>query len=480
MKKNLITSNGCLTMMIILLMTSVLGQSSFELETAEGPMPIMPSPTPWLSAAAQARVAAIEHASSGWIAYYMEDYADAETEFTIAIEYDPVWTEGYMGRAMVYAMQERWAESERDLSKVIERDPDDAALYSGFRAYVRNYMGDFQGALDDCNRAIPLNPRLRSNYSNRGWIYSNLGEYEQAIADYTYAMTLDPTQSYYYYQRANFNEILWYLNEAEMDRYLMRGFRSFGCAMCDDAITYLTLAASYEPATGDRPPDIDYAYAWYGLGRQHFASGDYELALEAFQTSSDLAPVLPQPLAWAGEAATALGDSDAATDYYARALAANPQYPEGYLLRARALDAAAQHNAALADYAQWVRLMEARSVMWDYITFGESFVVALDETFVHHMSVWGEAGQTLTVNVEHIWTPSNNAAPLILVLDPTGQIIAGDAVQPLVDETASVELTLPVTGTYTLLITHLAEANGPADVTIDLKPHTEETGSSSK
>src|SRR5512143_1571320 len=118
MKKNLIISNGCLAMTVILVMASVLGQSHFEPRTAEGHIPITPSPTPWRSAAAQARVTAIEHASSGWVAYYMEDYADAETEFTIAIEYDPAWTEGYMGRAMVFMMQERWAESERDLSKV--------------------------------------------------------------------------------------------------------------------------------------------------------------------------------------------------------------------------------------------------------------------------------------------------------------------------------------------------------------------------
>jgi tetratricopeptide (TPR) repeat protein len=478
MKKSLITSNGCLTIIMIVLMTTVLGQSFFEPETAEVPIPVVPSPTPWPSAAAQARIAAIEHVSSGWVAYYMENYADAETEFTIAIEYDPAWTEGYMGRAMAYLMQERWAESERDFTKVIERDPNDAALYSGFRAYVRNYMGDFQGALDDCNRSISLNPNLSFNYSNRGWIHSNLGEYEQAIADYTYAMMLDPTESFYYYQRANFREILWYLNEAEMDRYLMRGFRSFGCEMCDDAITYLTLATNYEPVTGDRPPDIDYAYAWYGLGRQHFASGDYELALEAFLTASDLAPVLPQPLAWAGEAATALGDSAVAADYYERALAVNSEYPEGYLLRARALDAAGQHDAALGDYGQWVRLMEARDIVWDYFTPAEPFVIALDETFVYHIPVWGEEGQTLTVNVEKVWTPSNNASPLILILDSAGEVVAGDAVQPSFDESASVELTLPATGTYTLLITHLAEVNGPARVTIDLKPHTEGTGSS--
>jgi hypothetical protein len=65
-----------------------------------------------------------------------------------------------------------------------------------------------------------------------------------------------------------------------------------------------------------------------------------------------------------------------------------------------------------------------------------------------------------------------------LVLDSAGQIVAGDAAQPSSDEAASVELTLPFTGTYTLLITHLAAANGPARVTVELKPQTEEIGSS--
>jgi hypothetical protein len=95
-------------------------------------------------------------------------------------------------------------------------------------------------------------------------------------------------------------------------------------------------------------------------------------------------------------------------------------------------------------------------------------VLALDETFVYHVPVWVKAGQTLTVTVERIRTPENNASPLVLALNPEGQMVAGDAVASDFDESAGLELTLPVTGSYTLLITHLAEANGAARVTISL------------
>ncbi|MBN1562283.1 MAG: tetratricopeptide repeat protein [Anaerolineae bacterium] len=466
----MIKAIGCLPVIVGLIAALILGQSVILEPAVDAVLPPMPAPFPTTPPLVTnpARIAAIEHAGYGWIAYYMGSYADAETEFTIAIERDPTWVDGYMGRAMSYIPQERWTEAERDLSKVIERDPNDAALYSGFRAYVRNLMGDFQGALDDCNTAIMLNPRLRANYSNRGWIESNMGRYEDAIADYTYAMTLNPEESFYYYQRANFSEMFWDLNGAEMDRYLMRGWRSFGCEMCDDAIAYLTLAANYEPAAGDRPADITYAYAWYGLGRQHFANANYDLALEAFTTAIDLAPALPHPYAWAGETAMALSDTESAAAYYDQAIAANPDYFDGYLLRARALDALGDHESALPDYYEYVRLMESRDLIWDVFPMGEPFIMALDEMFVHHIPVWGAAGQTLTVEVQHVWTPENNAEPLVLVLDAHGAVIAGDAVQSDYDEIASVEVTLPESGTYTVLVTHLAAPNGPARVTIAL------------
>lgn len=479
MRKNLIATIGCLPVVIITLLSTVFG----GVVVTPGPMPesavVVPGPTPWSTWEAAARSTAIEHAGSGWLAYYAENYTDAETEFTAAIEADPTWVEGYMGRAMVYLAQERWAESERDFTKVIERDPNDAVLYAGFRAYVRLYLGDFQGALDDCNQTIRLGSHHRFGYSNAGWANSNMNNFEEAIANYTTAMTWKPEESYYYYQRANFSEMLWDLNQAEMDRYLMRGFRSFGCEMCEDAIAYFTLAANYQPASGARPPDINYAYAWYGLGRQHFASEDYELALAAFQTAIELAPTFPHPLAWAGKTATVLGDYAAAASYFDQAVTVEPRYAEGYLLRAEARDAAGDHAAALADYGQWVRWMEARSIDWNYVNYGEPFIVALDESFVYYVTVWGEAGQTLSVTADAFWSTSGVATSLVLITDSAGEILAGKAAQLPINQFVSADLTLPSTGMYTVVITHLAEFESPARVTIDVKPSTGDAGPSS-
>ncbi len=48
----------------------------------------------------------------------------------------------------------------------------------------------YNQAIADYTRAIELDPRNAMAYNNRGHIYSNLGQHNQAIADYTHAIEL--------------------------------------------------------------------------------------------------------------------------------------------------------------------------------------------------------------------------------------------------------------------------------------------------
>ncbi len=46
-------------------------------------------------------------------------------------------------------------------------------------------------ALADFNKVILLTPDNASGYNNRGFTYSNLGEYQRAISDYSKAIEID-------------------------------------------------------------------------------------------------------------------------------------------------------------------------------------------------------------------------------------------------------------------------------------------------
>jgi tetratricopeptide (TPR) repeat protein len=70
------------------------------------------------------------------------------------------------------------------------------------RAYVKNQLNDFQGALADFNQAISLNPQYVKAYNNRGVLkQTKLNDSQGALADYNQAISLNPKFAEPYYNR---------------------------------------------------------------------------------------------------------------------------------------------------------------------------------------------------------------------------------------------------------------------------------------
>ncbi len=70
-------------------------------------------------------------------------------------------------------------------------DPLAAYAYSG-RGLMRYLKRDFDGAIDDCNRAIRINPRLADAYNHRGISHSARKDFDAAMKDFNRALALDP------------------------------------------------------------------------------------------------------------------------------------------------------------------------------------------------------------------------------------------------------------------------------------------------
>jgi tetratricopeptide (TPR) repeat protein len=80
------------------------------------------------------------------------------------------------------------------------------AYYYRGRAYWKHQLQDLDGALDDYNRAINLDPRHVEGYDYRADVWRAKGELDRAIADYDMAIRLDPTYAAAYYSRGRIYE----------------------------------------------------------------------------------------------------------------------------------------------------------------------------------------------------------------------------------------------------------------------------------
>lgn len=87
-----------------------------------------------------------------------------------------------------------------DFNLTIDRKPQ-AAVYDD-RAEVHRCLKNHLEALQDCDRAIELSPKLINAYFRRGLTYTELGNLELALANYTSTIDLDPEHSQALVQRS--------------------------------------------------------------------------------------------------------------------------------------------------------------------------------------------------------------------------------------------------------------------------------------
>jgi len=80
-------------------------------------------------------------------------------------------------------------------SEALEIDPDNEAtnskLYSN-RATVGSRLGKYQESIEDCNKALELEPAFFKVYLRRADLYMKTEDYEKAVFDYEKAKELEP------------------------------------------------------------------------------------------------------------------------------------------------------------------------------------------------------------------------------------------------------------------------------------------------
>jgi tetratricopeptide (TPR) repeat protein len=144
----------------------------------------------------------------------------------------------------------------------------------------------FDQAIADFTQALRLDPNNATIYVERGNAYDNKGDFDQAIADHTQAIRLDPNYATAYNQRgynysekgeydraiADHNQVI-RLAPNSAEGYFARALAYYRKGDYDRAIADSTQAIRLDPN------DIA---AYYGRGQVYYKKGDYDRAIADF------------------------------------------------------------------------------------------------------------------------------------------------------------------------------------------------------
>jgi len=93
-------------------------------------------------------------------------------------------------------------EAIQEWSKAIKAHPRCAENYRE-RGWEYSNAGEFESALEDLTRAIAIDPKSSDSFCKRAWVHISLEEYDASMRDSTKAIALDRSNSSAYEARAN-------------------------------------------------------------------------------------------------------------------------------------------------------------------------------------------------------------------------------------------------------------------------------------
>jgi len=186
--------------------------------------------------------------------------------------------------------------------------------------------GKYDQAIAYFTQAITLNPKYAVVYNNRGVAYENKGAYDMAIVDFSQLITLNPKDAKAYRNRG--------------DAYIAKGAYDLAIADYTQAITL----------------DPKFTEAYINRGFAYEAKKAYDLAIADYTQAITLNPKDADAYRNRGDAYGAKGTHDLAIADYTQAITLNPKDTVAYNNRGLAYQDKGESDYAIADYTQAITL----------------------------------------------------------------------------------------------------------------------------
>jgi tetratricopeptide (TPR) repeat protein len=196
-----------------------------------------------------------------------------------------------------------------------------AAIYNN-RGNAYYNLGQYSQAISDYTRAIELNPEYAKAYCHRGVVYRKLGNLDQAISEYIKAIELNPKYAAAYNNRGN--------AYSDLGQY-------------PKAICNFTRAIELNPK---------YAAAYYSRGVAYGNLGQYNQAISDYTRAIELDAKYAMAYNNRGNAYGRLGQYLQAISDFTRAIKLNPEFALAYNNRGVAYALQKSPTAACGDFYQ--------------------------------------------------------------------------------------------------------------------------------
>jgi protein O-mannosyl-transferase len=139
------------------------------------------------------------------VKWHLHDYSGSINDCNKTIELSPAYSEAYFQRALVHSDLGNIPQALSDYDSAIIYSTTKVASYPialyNNRSDARRRIGDFKGAIDDCNKALEIDTTNAQVYYNRAVARYSMHDLPEAIEDFTLAITYNQNYGSAYFNR---------------------------------------------------------------------------------------------------------------------------------------------------------------------------------------------------------------------------------------------------------------------------------------
>jgi SH3-like domain-containing protein len=202
------------------------------------------------------------------------------------------------------------------------------------------------------------------------------------------------------------------------------------------------------------------AEEWITAGDDHFVASELEEAIAAYNCAAELGFINAQLYFNVGYAHYSLGEYEEAIAAFTQTIAEDDTFSAAFIDRAWANLRLNNIDATVhADFMRWIELEETDTVEMTLDEALQGGNLAIAEGTVYRLTFDAAAGQAFSVAA----LSPDPTDPLVVLVDPDGESLISDDDSGVNLNSVIRNYTLPVAGTYTLLISQ-AGAAGTGEV----------------